>query len=156
MRLTRHAPPPPDAPPEAPEPHPLPTQAHPPTTGREAEVNTCLQDEEQRNARFFDEEALKLDRWSDDLKQGLERETMELDKQTREARKESSLAATLQDKLAAQKKLRALEGERKRKELFEPQDAIDAQRDTPIAKLESQMRQELAQEALFHMHWRIL
>ena len=38
---------------------------------REAEVKTRLQQVEERNGRFFDEEVLKLDRWSDDLKTGL-------------------------------------------------------------------------------------
>jgi hypothetical protein len=120
-------------------------------------VQACLAQVEERNGRFFDEEVLKLDRWSDDLKQGLEREIKELDKAIREARKVSLLAASLQDKLDAQKNLRALEGERnrKRKELFESQDQIDAQRDGLITKLESQLRQQVANEALFTVRWAV-
>ncbi len=36
----------------------------------------------------------KLDRWSEDLKQGLEREIKEIDKQIREARKTAALEKT--------------------------------------------------------------
>jgi len=37
-------------------------------------VSACLQEVEDRNARFFDEEVIKLDRWSYGLKHGLERD----------------------------------------------------------------------------------
>ncbi len=40
----------------------------------EARVRTTISELEERNGRFFDEEVEKLDRWSDDLKTGLERE----------------------------------------------------------------------------------
>ena len=50
---------------------------------------------DKRNAEFFDEEIFKLDRWSEDLKQGLEREIKEIDKQIREARKTAALAQSL-------------------------------------------------------------
>ena len=45
--------------------------------------------------QHFDEEVLKLDHWSDDLKQGLEREIRDLDKEIREARKVASFASSL-------------------------------------------------------------
>ena len=118
---------------------------------REAEVKTRLQQVEERNGRFFDEEVLKLDRWSDDLKTGLEREIKELDRQIREARKMSALAALLKDKLEAQKTLKSLEGERnrKRRELFDAQDAIDGQRDELIKRIEGQLHQTARRQALF-------
>jgi adenine-specific DNA-methyltransferase len=124
---------------------------------REAEVQASLKHVDERNGRFFDEEVIKLDRWSDDLKQGLEREIKDLDKAIRDARRVALLAASLQEKLEAQKGLRALESERnrKRKELFESQDAIDAQRDGLIAKLEGQLRQEVAVKAVFKVKWTV-
>jgi adenine-specific DNA-methyltransferase len=57
----------------------------------QTEVQTRLETIDKRNGEFFDEEVLKLDRWSDDLKQGLEREIKEIDKQIREARKTAAL-----------------------------------------------------------------
>jgi adenine-specific DNA-methyltransferase len=124
---------------------------------RQAEVQSRLKQVEERNGRFFDEEVLKLDRWSDDLKQGLEREIKELDRQIREARKMSALAALLKDKLEAQKTLKSLEGERnrKRRELFDAQDAIDGQRDELIKRIEGQLRQRHAVKPVFMFRWRL-
>jgi len=124
---------------------------------REAEVKTRLQQVEERNGRFFDEEVLKLDRWSDDLKQGLEREIKELDRQIREARKTSALAALLIDKLEAQKTSKSLESDRnrKRRELFDAQDAIDGQRDQLIKRIEGQLHQTYAVKTIFLFRWRL-
>ena len=124
---------------------------------RQAEVQSRLKQVEERNGRFFDEEVLKLDRWSDDLKQGLEREIKELDREIREARKTSALAALLKDKLEAQKTLKSLEGERnrKRRELFDAQDAIDGQRDELIKRIEGQLRQRHAVKPVFMFRWRL-
>ncbi|MGI6460433.1 MAG: SNF2-related protein [Candidatus Hydrogenedentales bacterium] len=124
---------------------------------RDAGIKATLKQVEERNARFFDEEVLKLDLWSEDLKQGLEREIKELDKAIREARKLSTLAGSLNDKLEAQKQVRALEATRnkKRRELFDAQDQIDAQRDRLIAGLEQQLQQRVTSKPLFTVRWTI-
>ncbi len=66
----------------------------------------------ERNARFFEAEAEKLDGWADDLKSGLEREIKDLDRQIKEARRAATLALTLEEKLAGQKQVKALEMQR--------------------------------------------
>lgn len=123
----------------------------------QAEMQSKLSQVEKRNVQFFDEEVLKLDRWSDDLKQGLEREIKELDRQMREARKASALAGLLKDKLEAQKTLKTLEAERnrKRRELFDAQDTVDSQRDELIKRIEGQLRQRHAVKRLFCFRWRM-
>lgn len=125
---------------------------------RATEINRRLGQIEQRNGRFFDEEVLKLDRWSDDLKQGLEREIKEIDKQIRESRKASALAAALRDKLESQKIIKALESERnrKRRDLFEAQDAIDAKRDGLIGDIEKQLKQRHTILPVFSVRWELL
>src|SRR5262249_14453738 len=78
----------------------------------------------ERNARFFEAEAEKLEGWAEDLKLGLEREIKELDRQVKEARRAATTALTLEEKLAGQKQIKALEVQRneKRKALFDAQD----------------------------------
>jgi len=120
-------------------------------------VTKRVNEVEQRNMKHFDEEVLKLDHWSDDLKQGLEREIKELDKQIREARKVASLATSLNDKLEAQKLIRTLEATRKdqRKRLFEAQDEIDTRRDELIANIEVQLDQKKTISPVFTIRWRL-
>jgi adenine-specific DNA-methyltransferase len=122
---------------------------------REAEVAVRLGEIDARNAKFFDEEILKLDRWSEDLKLSLEHEIKELDKQIRELRRSAAFAQALQDKLAHQKQLRDLEKRRngKRRELFDAQDAIDQQREELIGKIEKQLRHSNVVQPLFAIRW---
>lgn len=49
--------------------------------------------------------------------------------------------------------MKMLEPERKRRELFESQDQIDAQRDGLIQKLEGQLRQKVAAHSQFALWW---
>jgi adenine-specific DNA-methyltransferase len=105
-----------------------------------------------------DEEILKLDRWAEDLKAGLERELRDLDRQLRETRRAATLPPTLATTLEAQRAVRALETTRhaKRRELFDAQDTIDERRDELIAGIERQIgrRHELA--VLFRCRWRVV
>ncbi|ALH80109.1 SNF2-related protein [Sphingopyxis macrogoltabida] len=111
----------------------------------------------ERNARFFEIEANKLDGWADDLKVGLERELKELDRQIKEARRAATLAQTLEDKLAGQKAVKALETERsnKRRSLFDAQDKIDEQRAALIAQIEGKLEQSAETRPLFTIRWRV-
>jgi adenine-specific DNA-methyltransferase len=111
----------------------------------------------ERNARFFEMEADKLDGWADDLKVGLERELKDLDRKMKEARRAATVALTLEEKLSGQKAVKALEAERsmKRRTLFDAQDRIDAQRAELIAQIEGKLEQTVDQKLLFTIRWRI-
>jgi hypothetical protein len=117
-----------------------------------------ITDLESRNLSFFTQETEKLDAWADDLKVGLEREIKELDRNIKEARTKSKGAATLADKLQAQKEQRDLEAQRdkKRRELFTRQDEIQGRRDQLIEELEAQLGQQLSQRTLFCCEWEVL
>ncbi len=119
---------------------------------------TIQQTISERNARFFDQEAEKLDGWADDLKLGLEREIKELDRQIKEARRAATAAMTLEDKLAGQKQIKTLEALRnqKRRSLFEAQDQVDRQRAELIAQIEAKLGQKSTSTPLFTIHWRIV
>lgn len=111
-----------------------------------------------RNARFFEQEADKLDGWADDLKVGLEREIKEIDRRIKEARRAATAALSLEEKLAGQKEVKALEAERngKRRTLFEAQDRIDAQRALLIAEIEAKLEQDVTQRTLFTIRWSLI
>ena len=109
----------------------------------------------ERNAQFFEEEADKLDSWADDLKVGLEREIKEIDRQIKEARRSATLAQTLEQKLAGQKQIKALESHRgeKRRSLFDAQDKVDKQREVLIAVIEGKLKQGSVFSTLFNIRW---
>lgn len=112
----------------------------------------------ERNASFFETELDKLDRWSDDLKVGLEQELKEIDRQIREARRSAQIAVALAEKLAIQKQVRELEAERnrKRRELFDAQDRIDKQRQDLIETIEKKLQQDCKVTPVFTVRWSLV
>jgi adenine-specific DNA-methyltransferase len=112
----------------------------------------------QRNAEFFEIEADKLDAWADDLKVGLEREIKEFDRQIKEARKAAVAALTLEEKLAGQKQIKAIESERgkRRRALFDAQDEIDRRREQLINEIEGKLKQKVSRKSLFSIRWTVL
>jgi superfamily II DNA/RNA helicase len=112
----------------------------------------------ERNAAFFEIELDKLDRWSDDLKVGLEQELKELDRQIREARRSAQIAAALAEKLSIQKQVRELEATRtrKRRELFDAQDRIDKQRQELIETIENKLQQDCSVTPVFTVRWSLI
>jgi adenine-specific DNA-methyltransferase len=112
----------------------------------------------ERNAKIFEQEADKLDGWADDLKVALERDIKDLDRQIKEAKRAATLALTLEDKLAGQKQIKALEGQRntKRKSLFEAQDAIDQKREELITAIEAKLVQRSTSSHVLSLRWRLV
>jgi adenine-specific DNA-methyltransferase len=119
---------------------------------RQAEIEHQISD---RNSRFFEIEAEKLDGWAEDLKIGLEREIKDLDRQIREAKRTATAAPTLEAKLAGQKQVKSLEVQRnqRRKSLFEAQDDIDRRRGELIAAMEKKLLQSVNVQPLFTVRW---
>lgn len=115
------------------------------------------QDISQRNALIFEQEADKLDGWADDLKVALERDIKDLDRQIKEAKRSTTVALTLEEKLAGQKQIKALESHRntKRKSLFEAQDEIDRKREELIAAIEAKLAQRTAANEVLSFRWRL-
>ena len=111
----------------------------------------------ERNARFFEAEADKLDGWADDLKLGLEREIKDIDRQIKEARRAATTALTLEEKLAGQKQIKALEAQRsqRRRALFDAQDQVDKQRDDLIAVIEGKLTHKSELKKLFAIRWKL-
>ena len=112
----------------------------------------------ERNARFFEAEADKLDGWAEDLKVGLEREIKEIDRQIKEVRRATTGAVALEEKLAGQKQIKSLEATRstKRRSLFDAQDEIDRQRAQLIEHIEAKLEHKAQVSELFTIHWQRL
>jgi adenine-specific DNA-methyltransferase len=124
----------------------------------ERQQQVVLQAVSERNATIFAAEADKLDGWADDLKVALEREIKELDRQVKEAKRAATMSLTLEEKLAGQKQIKTLEGQRnaKRKSLFEAQDAIDQRREELIAAIEAKLAQKTTLTTVVSMRWRLV
>lgn len=118
---------------------------------------TLLNQATERNLGYFEEEVQKLDDWADDLKQGLEQDIKEIDREIKEVRRTAATSATLEEKLSWQKKQRELENKRsrQRRELFDKQDEIEAQCNQLIEKLEESLKQKVEEEELFFIEWEI-
>jgi hypothetical protein len=86
------------------------------------------------------------------------RERKDPDEKIRRPPRDGTLAASLRDKLEAQKTLKVLEATRtsKRRELFDGQDTIDRQRDEPIARIEKQLRQLHRVQPIFTVRWSLV
>ena len=114
-----------------------------------------LRDINQRNLGYFEQEVQKLDAWADDLKLGLEQEIKEIDREIKEVRRTAATSPTLEEKLSWQKKQRELEGKRSklRRELFNRQDEVEAQRNDLISQLEVQLHQRVEERTLFTIEW---
>lgn len=111
-----------------------------------------------RNSRFFDEELEKLEKWSDDVKSGLEFELRELDREIKLLKSESKKMQTLEDKLKAQKEVKDLEKKRsmKRRSLFEAQDDVDTRKEGLLQNIEARLKQKVHTIELFTIRWRLI
>jgi predicted nucleic acid-binding Zn-ribbon protein len=85
----------------------------------------------------------------------LEREIKEMDRQIKDARRAATAAPTLEEKLAGQKRIKALESQRnaKRRSLFDAQDKVDKQREDLIADIEGRLTQKSGLQLLFTIRW---
>ena len=117
-----------------------------------------LREINQRNLGYFEQEVQKLDAWADDLKLGIEQEIKEIDLRIKEVRRTAASASTLEEKLSWQKKQRELESTRTklRRELFNKQDEIEAQRNDIISQLEGQLKQKVNEQPLFCIQWELI
>jgi ERCC4-related helicase len=120
--------------------------------------SALLREINQRNLGYFEQEVQKLDAWADDLKLGIEQEIKEIDRQIKDVRRTAASAATLEEKLSWQKQQRELEAKRTklRRELFNRQDAIEAERNDLISQLEVKLQQDVREQTLFTVEWELI
>jgi superfamily II DNA or RNA helicase len=112
----------------------------------------------ERNGRFFEDEIEKLERWAEDLKEGLESELKELDADIKNLKRQAKIESDLETKLALHRKAKDLESDRsqKRRALYEAQDDIERRKEMLIAEVEARLKQSLEEEVLFTIRWQVL
>ena len=121
-------------------------------------ANDVLDDFSRRNKQLFQEAMDKLELRARDLKNGLETELKELDREIRTRRTVARTAADLDSKLAIHREISKLERERnaKRRDLFVRQDEIDQDKENLIDDVQDRLKQASKRERLFGLRWQVL
>lgn len=83
--------------------------------------------------------------------------TRRLGRQVKEAKRAATLALTLEEKLAGQKQIKALEAQRnsKRRAFFDAQDEIDRRLEKLIEDIEGKLNLKTQLEPLFMIRWKL-
>jgi adenine-specific DNA-methyltransferase len=132
-----------------------PPRLEPRVSVEDSAKSALLADAGARNPQFFEQE---IDRWADDLKEGVERELKELEVAIRAAKKKARAATTLERKLAGQKEVKELERKlkEKRKRRDAAQDEIEERKDRLIEEVEARLQQQAETRELFTIWWRVV
>ncbi len=120
--------------------------------------NAILSDISERNAILFEEEMDKLNRWAEDKRKSLKSALKNYDDQIAFLKKQARMAPNLPEKLALQKKIRSLDKKRDNawREYDEAAREIERQKDTLIDQIEARLGQEIEEETLFTIRWKLI
>jgi superfamily II DNA or RNA helicase len=120
--------------------------------------NAILSDISERNAIFFEEEMDKLNRWAEDKRKSLKSTLKDYDDQIADLKKQARMAPNLPEKLALQKRIRSLDKKRDNawREYDEAAREIERQKDALIDQVEARLGQEIEEEELFTIQWRLI
>lgn len=120
--------------------------------------NLAFEDISHKNAKYFDDELEKIDRWSDDLKYALEMQLKDLDSRIKQLKRDAKLESDLKSKLELHRALKETEAERsrKRRELYEAQDKIDEEKEQLISNVEARLQRSFSSSLLFEIRWHVV
>lgn len=112
----------------------------------------------EKNNQFFEEESDKLDKWSEDVKEGLGIEIKEIDKEIKKLKKESKAITILEEKVKAQRAIKNLEKKRndKRRKIYEEQDRIEIEKENLIREIEIRMKLKHNLKTIMQIKWKIV
>jgi superfamily II DNA or RNA helicase len=119
---------------------------------------TTIDEMSSRNANWFDIEIEKLEHWAEDRRATLKAELDQIDESLKLARKSARTAPTLPEKLERQREVRKLET--RRDEAWRTFDQatrdLDKQKDTLLDEIAKRLEQNIEEENLFTIRWRIV
>jgi len=120
--------------------------------------SNILQENIERNATFFDDEMNKLDNWAEDVKNSLEIELKNLERDIKYRKTESRKILNLKAKVAEQRKIKDAEKRRNelRRNLYQAQDEVDGRKEKLIDDVEKQMEQKTELTEMFTIRWSIV
>ena len=123
----------------------------------QAERQSILEAMAARQSAWFDQEMDKLDCWAEDKRAGLKADLKDLDDQIKAMKKEVRQTGNLPDKLALQRKARALETMRDDawRAYDEAAKEIETQKDGLLDQVEERLGQDVSDEPLFAIRFEI-
>jgi hypothetical protein len=123
----------------------------------EKDLELVISQNSQRNAGFFDEELIKLEKWAEDKKSSLEIELKQLDIEIKMLKAEARKHPRLEEKVKAQRHIKDLEKRRNemRMNLFKHQDEVDQRKESLISGIEARLKQMISTRELFTIRWTI-
>lgn len=110
------------------------------------------------NNKLFGEERERLEKWAEDMVVAAEKDLRDTKEQIKAVRRQSRLAATLDEQNDLQEKLRDLEKKqrRQRQQIFEIEDQISEKRDKLITGLQRRMSHKTKTAPLFTIRWSVV
>jgi len=123
--------------------------------GKQAEQ--ILSENAGRNAGFFDEELVKLEKWAEDKKTSLEIELKQLDVEIKTLKAEARKLPKLEEKVKAQRHIKEMEKRRNemRMNLYRHQDEVDQRKESLILTIEVRLKQLISMKELFTIKWEL-
>jgi hypothetical protein len=111
----------------------------------------------EANNRFFQEEREKLEKWAEDKVFASEQALSDTKNRLRSLKRESRLAASIEDQQRIQTEIREMEvlQRRQRQDIFKVEDEIIEKRDHLIAALEEKLKQKTDIQDLFTIRWKV-
>jgi len=127
------------------------------TRSAETVIEQLLLRNSQRNAGFFDEELIKLEKWAEDKKSSLEIELKQLDVEIKTLKAEARKLHRLVEKVKAQRHIKEMEKRRNemRMNLYQHQDEVDQRKESLISDIEARLKQLTSINELFTIRWTI-
>jgi len=114
-------------------------------------------DNAQRNTAYFDDEVEKLEKWAEDVRNSLQFELKELEKNIKARKTEARKLLNLEQKIKEQRAIKDLEKKLadKRFNQYQNEDDIEKQKDDLLDKIEQRLKQNTTETELFTIRWKV-
>ena len=123
----------------------------------DAQRTTLTAEIEERNKALLDEEIQHIEKWAEDQQLTLEKELNDIKTKIKEKKRLLNRSENAEQTMALEKELNALTRQQKRKraEIFDLEDEIEAKRDGMIDKVKAFIAQHITEQPLFRVHWQL-